>query len=49
MIDTNLNTKSCELCKRIDKPLIGPFVKYNQKRIVIDGPHFFHKDCIEVN
>lgn len=44
-----IDTQVCSFCKRIDNPLLGPFVKKNQDNQVIDGPHYFHKDCIEVN
>jgi hypothetical protein len=38
----------CFICKRADKPLVGPFCKYEGKDIVGE-PIFLHKDCIEVN
>lgn len=34
---------------RIDTPLVGPFYKFDKLRNPIDGPHYFHKDCVEVN
>ena len=49
MIEDQGIEKKCAFCLRIDTPLVGPFLKYNSKKTLVDGPLYFHKDCIEVN
>jgi hypothetical protein len=39
----------CEICKRSDHVLIGPFVKYGEDDKIIGSPLYFHQDCIEIN
>lgn len=48
-MENHNETKVCALCQRSDAPLAGPFCKFSKSRAVIDGPHYFHKDCIEIN
>ncbi|CDW76602.1 UNKNOWN [Stylonychia lemnae] len=43
-----IQQRKCELCKRTDPPIIGPFLKVNKYK-QNEHPIFFHKDCIEVS
>lgn len=53
MIDVPSEQQLCAFCKRVKDPVLdslyGPFVNYDNNQRIVDGPLYFHIECLEIN